>query len=228
MPRAPRRPCPELRPAGPAPSFARPVGDAPRLALCSALRLVLSFRATSFALRASLLRMFHVKHSRPCPTRPRPTRPCPAGAAPPRACLFARLPPSPASLPPLPSAPSLPPTPPEPAFLLRPPPLPRSPRYDVSRETFVCFCSRLHLRLRFRSPPSPPVPRLCRSPLSRPSGARPSACLPLPLARPSLTPHLPAPRFPEPRPASPRPAPVPLPSSLRPSSHFLNDYPGTS
>lgn len=50
--------------------------------------------------------------------------------------------------------------------------------------------------------------------LSRPSGARPSACLPLPLARPSLTSHLPAPRFPELRPAPPRPAPVLSPSFL--------------
>ena len=109
MPRAPWRPCPEprSRSADPAPSFARPVGDVSRLALCSALRLGLSFRATSFALRASLLRMFHVKHS-----RPRPPPPCPAGAAPPRAHLFARLPPLPASLPPRPSAPrSLPPRP---------------------------------------------------------------------------------------------------------------------
>lgn len=228
MPRAPWRPCPEPRSAGPAPSFARPVGDAPRLALCSALRLGLSFRATSFALRASLLRMFHVKHSRPCPTRPRPTRPCPAGAAPPRACLFARLPPPlPASLPPRPSAPrSLPPRPSLPfscgllrflGFLAAMFHVKHSSAFALASISGSAFAHR-----------PPRLSCVFVAALSRPSGARPSACLPLPLARPSLTSHLPAPRFPELRPASPRPAPVPLPSSLRPSSHFLNDYPGTS
>ena len=174
----------------------RPGGDASRVLFESTLFSPLT------ALRPSLSSRDPTSRLALC-SAPRPSPP-----------LRAVAPPLPASLPPRPFAPrSLPPRPSLPfscgllrflGFL--------ATMFHVKHSS--AFCSRLHLQFRFRSPPSPPVPRLCRSPLSRPSGARPPACLPLPLARPSFASHLPAPRFPEPRPASPRPAPVLSPSFL--------------
>jgi hypothetical protein len=167
-------------------------------------------RRVSCPVRVHLVLAPHRAPSEPIFSRSH-VSPCALLRAPPelassRGCASA--PPGPRAPPASPRAPWRPC--PEPAFLLRPPPLPGSPRYDVSRETLVCFCSRLHLRLRFCSPPSPPVLRLCRSSLS-PLG-RSSVCLPAPSSCAPLA------YFPSPCPTLSRAPPRLAPSRSRPLS----------
>ncbi len=152
--------------------------------------------------------IFSRSHVSPCallraPSEPASSRGCP----PPRPPPSRPSPPPPRSLPPRPSLPFS-------CGLLRFPGL-LATMFHVKHSS--AFCSRLHLRLRFCSPPSPPVLRLCRSSLS-PLG-RSSVCLPAPSSCAPLA-YVPSPcptlsRAP-PRlaPSRSRPAPVLSPSFL--------------
>ena len=143
----------------------RPGGDASRVLFESTLFSPLTALRPSLSSRDPTSRLALCSAPRPSPPLRAVAPPLAGGAPPPPRAAPGPAPP--------------PPAPPEPAFLLRPPPLPGFPRYDVSRETFVCF---------LLSPPSPVPLSLtalpaCPASLSQPSLSplgRSSACLPAP------------------------------------------------